>query len=73
MSPSQLSHIGERMMQIYHYARFANISIYIGQVSNDVGELPRTHMLVVKAKEGSHIAMNFEFFLEFDFLWGVYK
>ena len=44
MSPTHLSHIDERTMQICHYAKVEKKFSYIGQVFNDVGRLSRTHM-----------------------------
>ena len=48
-SPMQLSHIDERIMQIYHFARFANVPVTYNKISSDVGQLPtRSHILVVR-------------------------
>lgn len=41
------SYVGERTMQIYHSAKVGKIFSYTRQVSSDIGQLPRTHMLVV--------------------------
>ena len=50
-SPTQSSHIDEKTMQIYRYARFTVFSITLDKGSSDVRRLLRTHVLVVHGKE----------------------